>query len=94
MHKKDYLNVADILKNRRLEEGLTLRELEEYSDVSRSEISTIEDKEELLKLKKALVAARDCYNLVKTFGDDELKEKIMNLTLKLKTHMKKELINQ
>ena len=28
--KKDYLIVADILKNRRLEEGLTLRELEKY----------------------------------------------------------------
>lgn len=50
---------------------------EEFS----SEISTIEDKEELLKLKKALVAARDCYNLVKTFGDDELKEKIKSFEL-------------
>lgn len=38
-----------------------------------SEISTIEDKQELLKLKKILVAARDCCNLVRTFGDDELK---------------------
>lgn len=42
---------------------------EEFS----SEISTIEDKTELLKLKKALVAARDCCNIVRTFGDDELK---------------------
>ncbi len=38
-----------------------------------SEISTIEDKQELLKLKKLLVAARDCCNLVRTFGDDDLK---------------------
>lgn len=38
-----------------------------------SEISTIEDKQELLKLKKILVAARDCCNLVRTFGDDDLK---------------------
>ena len=59
--KKDYLIVADILKNRRLEEGLTLRELEEYSDVSRSEISTIERGEReninmrsLIKLCKCL----------------------------------------
>ena len=44
---------------------------EEFS----SEISTIEDKEELLKLKKALVSARDCCNIVRTFGDDELKAK-------------------
>lgn len=50
---------------------------EEFS----SEISTIEDKEELLKLKKALVSARDCYNLIKTFGDDELKEKVKSFEL-------------
>lgn len=46
-----------------------------------SEISTIEDKEELLKLKKALVSARDCFNLVKTFGDEELKEKVSHFEL-------------
>ena len=43
--------------------------VEEFS----SEISTIEDKQELLKLKKVLVAARDCCNIVRTFGDDDLK---------------------
>lgn len=42
---------------------------EEFS----SEISTIEDKQELLKLKKILIVARDCGNLVRTFGDDGLK---------------------
>ena len=43
------------------------------AEVFSSEISTIEDKEELLKLKKILIAARDCCNLVRTFGDDKLK---------------------
>lgn len=43
--------------------------VEEFS----SEISTIEDKQELLKLQKVLVAARDCCNIVRTFGDDDLK---------------------
>lgn len=47
----------------------TTDNLEEFS----SEISTIEDKSELLKLKKVLIAARDCCNVVRTFGDDELK---------------------
>ena len=42
---------------------------EEFS----SQISTIEDKTELLKLKKALILARDCCNIVRTFGDEELK---------------------
>lgn len=49
--------------------SFTTDNLEEFS----SEISTIEDKEELLKLKKVLVAARDCCNIVRTFGDDEIK---------------------
>lgn len=50
---------------------------EEFS----SEISTIEDKQELLKLKKILVAARDCCNLVRTFGDDELKATFAKMEL-------------
>lgn len=50
---------------------------EEFS----SEISTIEDKTELLKLKKALIAARDCCNMVRTFGDAELKAAFAALEL-------------
>lgn len=46
-----------------------------------SEVSTIEDKTILLELKKALVTARDCYNLVRTFGDDELKDKVAKIDL-------------
>ena len=49
----------------------TTDNVEEFS----YEISTIEDKEELLKLKKVLIAARDCCNIVRTFGDDDLKAK-------------------
>ncbi len=51
--------------------------VEEFS----SEISTVEDKKELLKLKKVLIAARDCCNIVRTFGDDELKEAFRKLEL-------------
>lgn len=47
----------------------TTDNLEEFC----SEVSTVEDKNELLELRKALVAARDCYNIVRTFGDEELK---------------------
>lgn len=50
---------------------------EEFS----SEISTIEDKAELLKLKKALIAARDCCNMVRTFGDEDLKAAFAALEL-------------
>lgn len=48
----------------------TTDNLEEFS----TEISTIEDKQELLKLRKILIEARDCCNVVRTFGDGELKE--------------------
>lgn len=50
---------------------------EEFS----SEISTIEDKQELIKLKKVLIAARDCCNVVRTFGDDELKQTFAKLEI-------------
>lgn len=48
----------------------TTDNVEEFS----SEISIIEDKNELIKLRKNLVSARDCSNVVRTFGDDELKK--------------------
>ena len=51
--------------------------VEEFS----SEIATIEDKEELLKLKKVLISARDCCNIVRTFGDDEIKEAFAKLEI-------------
>jgi len=46
-----------------------------------SEISTIEDKTELLKLKNVLISARDCCNVVRTFGDDELKAAFARLEI-------------
>lgn len=46
-----------------------------------SEVSTVEDKTELLELKKALVSARDCYNIVRTFGDDGLRATIEKLQI-------------
>ena len=55
----------------------TTDNVEEFS----SEISTIEDKQELIKLKKVLIAARDCCNIVRTFGDDELKEAFAKLEI-------------
>jgi len=51
--------------------------LEEFS----AEISTIEDKEELIKLRKILIEARDCCNVVRTFGDDELKAAFARLQI-------------
>lgn len=52
--------------------------LEEFS----AEISDIDDKSRLILLKKALVQARDCCNIVRTFGDEELKETFANIEFK------------
>ncbi len=64
----------------------TLNNVEEFS----SEVSTIQDKEELLKFKKVLEAARDCGNLVRTFGDDELKAQFAKVELTKLPDMLKE----
>ena len=64
----------------------TVDNVEDFS----SEVSTIQDKEVLLKLKKALEAARDCGNLVRTFGYDELKEQFSHLELTKLPDMLKE----
>ncbi|MGS0972250.1 MAG: type I restriction endonuclease subunit R [Candidatus Izemoplasmataceae bacterium] len=53
----------------------------ENAEVFSSEISTIDDKQELLLLKKALISARDCFNIVRTFGDDDLKEKFSRMEI-------------
>ena len=68
----------------------TVDNVEDFS----SEVSTIQDKEVLLKLKKALEAARDCGNLVRTFGDDELKEQFSHLELTKLPGMLKEVQKQ
>lgn len=54
-----------------------LKNVEEFS----TEISTIEDKELLLELKKALIEVRDCCNIVRTFGDEELKTTFANFEI-------------
>lgn len=61
--------IAQMQEARQTLFNYTTDNVEEFS----SEISTIEDKQELLKLKKVLIAARDCCNVVRTFGDDDLK---------------------
>lgn len=60
--------------------------VEEFS----SEISSIEDKQVLLGLKKALTSAKDCANIVRTFGDDSLKETFSKLEITKLPEMLKE----
>lgn len=64
----------------------TIDNVEDFS----SEVSTIQDKKTLLDLRKALEAAKDCGNLVRTFGDDELKEKFAKVELTRLPEMLKE----
>lgn len=46
-----------------------------------SEISTLEDKAQLIELKKALNSAKDMANLVRTFGDDDMKERFAKVEI-------------
>ena len=50
---------------------------EEFS----SEISTEEDKTVLIDLRKVLIAAKNMANIVRTFGDDDMKEKFAKLEI-------------
>ena len=50
---------------------------EEFS----SEISTEEDKTVLIDLRKTLIAAKNMANIVRTFGDDDMKEKFAKLEI-------------
>lgn len=50
---------------------------EEFS----SEISTEEDKTVLIDLRKALIAAKNMANIVRTFSDDDMKEKFAKLEI-------------
>ena len=69
--------VAKMKEVRQVLFNYTIDNAEDFS----SEISTIEDKEELLKLKKVLISARDLCNIVRTFGDEELKQKFEKLEI-------------
>lgn len=69
--------VAKMKEVRQVLFNYTIDNAEDFS----SEISTIEDKEELLKLKKVLISARDLCNIVRTFGAEELKQKFEKLEI-------------
>lgn len=55
----------------------TTNNLEEFS----KEISEIEDKSKLIELRKILTDAKNYSNIVKTFGDEELKDIFNKLTI-------------
>lgn len=64
----------------------TTNNVEEFS----SEISSIEDKQILLDLKKTLISAKDCANIVRTFGDNDLKDAFGKLEITKLPDMLKE----
>ncbi len=68
---EDKETIINEMKNiRQVLFSYTTNNLEEFS----SEISSIEDKTKLIELKKLLVSARDYCNIVRVFGNEELKE--------------------
>lgn len=51
------------------------------AEVFDQEITEVENKKELFELRTALVNAKNMFNLVRTFGDDELKETFAKLVI-------------
>lgn len=51
------------------------------AEIFSQEISEIEDRQRLLELKKALITAKDCCNIVRTFGDEELKAEFAKMEI-------------
>lgn len=45
------------------------------------EISEIDDKERLLEIRKALMTIKDCFNIGRTFGDEDLKNTLKRLEI-------------
>lgn len=93
-HKEEILDRARDAKQELF--SFTLDNAEDFSN----EINQISDKNELLKLRKALLEVRDCGNIIKTFGDTDLKEtfkkidiqKVKDLLSEVQRHI--DLINQ
>jgi type I restriction enzyme R subunit len=73
---KDAL-VQQMQETRQILFQYTTDNVEEFS----REITAINDKQVLLALKRALISARDCCNIVHTFGDDELKDTFSRLEI-------------
>ncbi|AJQ45174.1 deoxyribonuclease HsdR [Ureaplasma diversum] len=69
--------IANIENSRELVFKYTTDNLEDFS----KEISRVEEKEELLELKKSLLNARDSFNIVKTFGNDQLKKQFNTIRI-------------
>lgn len=74
-------NPAELIQQMQEVQQVLFNYTTDNAEVFSSEISTIEDKQELLKLKKVLISARDCYNIVRTFGDDDLKAAFAKMEL-------------
>lgn len=74
---KDAL-IAQMKEARRILLDYTMDNMERFN----TEISEIDDKEKLQNIRRALTSARDCCNIVRTFGDDELRKSFdkMNIT--------------
>jgi type I restriction enzyme R subunit len=51
------------------------------AEVFSSQIAMIEEKTELLELRKSLISVRETFNIARTFGDDELKAQIESLKI-------------
>lgn len=69
--------IAEMKNIRQVLFNYTTNNLEEFS----SEISSIEDKAKLIELRKLLISAKDYCNMVRVFGDEDIKEMFKKLEI-------------
>lgn len=69
---------ALIIQMREARQVLFNYDIENAEEFSR-QISAIDDKETILEIRKALVSVREAMNVVRTFGDEQLKEAFAKL---------------
>lgn len=69
--------IAEMKNIRQVLFNYTTNNLEEFS----SEISSIEDKVKLIELRKLLISAKNYCNMVRIFGDEDLKEMFKKLEI-------------
>lgn len=53
----------------------------ENAELFSAQISTMEDKDALIDLRNALIAARDMGNMVRTFGDEQMRERFNQIDI-------------
>lgn len=77
----------ELLKKIKEAEGILFNFSTNNAEQFSTEISQIDDKKRLLEIRGALTTIKDCFNIGRAFGDEELKSKLKKLEIKNLTYL-------